>query len=105
MGSELIRNVGIALVAIAIITLLMLGDIRAWLLLIATIVASLVNMVGFLHLWHVNVDIASAVFIIMALGVGVDYASHVALAFVTANGNSFYSLFFEKNPRNFQLFF
>ncbi len=86
IGRELLRNLLLAMTAVMAISLVVLTNVQIWLLLFGTMIVTLVNMIGFAKYWAMDIDVTTCVFFVLAIGVGIDYASHVALAFVTAKG-------------------
>eukprot|EP00088_Acartia_fossae_P046862 TRINITY_DN5073_c0_g1_i2.p1 TRINITY_DN5073_c0_g1~~TRINITY_DN5073_c0_g1_i2.p1 ORF type:complete len:1105 (-),score=246.34 TRINITY_DN5073_c0_g1_i2:820-4134(-) len=87
IGFELMRNVGLALVVISIITLILLTDIKICSMAFACVLFTLTDIVGFLHFWHMTIDIISCVSIVLAIGLCVDYSVHVGHAYLIAPGN------------------
>ena len=87
IGGELWRNLGLALLAVLIVTLLLLGSLRLCLLVLATVLLTLVDLIGFLHFWGITIDILSAVNIVLAIGLCVDYAVHIAHAYLMSEGS------------------
>ena len=81
IGGELWRNLGLALLAVLIVTLLLLGSLRLCLLVLATVLLTLVDLIGFLHFWGITIDIISCINIILAVGFCVDYSCHIAHRF------------------------
>ena len=86
IGYELWRNIGLALAAIFTVVIILLANIRISLMVFLTVVLTLVDIVGFLHFWGITIDILSAVNIVLAIGLCVDYAVHIAHAFLISEG-------------------
>merc|ERR550525_1946760 len=86
IGQELLRNLLLSLLCVAVITLLLLGDLFVCIIVLLMVVLTLVDIVGFLHFWGLTIDILSAVNIVLAIGLCVDYAVHIAHAFLTSEG-------------------
>ncbi len=86
IGFELLRNLLLALGGVFLISFVLLGDLPATVAVSLSVLLSLVDTAGFLHLlWpSTKVNIVSSIDLIMTVGVGVDYAAHVALAHLTA---------------------
>ena len=78
IGGELWRNLGLALLAVLIVTLLLLGSLRLCVLVLATVLLTLVDLIGFLHFWGITIDIISCINVILAVGFCVDYSCHIA---------------------------
>jgi len=86
IGFELMRNLLLSILCVAIITMLLLGNIFVVLLVLGMVIITLVDIVGLLHFWGITIDILSAVNIVLAIGLCVDYAVHIAHAFLTSEG-------------------
>ena len=78
IGGELWRNLGLALLAVLVVTLLLLGSVRLCILVLATVLLTLVDLIGFLHFWGITIDIISCINVILAVGFCVDYSCHIA---------------------------
>ena len=83
---ELWRNLGLALLAVGLVSLVMLGNFYLCLMVMACVMLTLVDVVGTLHFWDVTIDVISCVNIILATGLCVDYSVHLAHAFSIAKG-------------------
>ena len=87
IGHELLRNLLLSLLCVAVITLLLLGDLFVCFLVLLIVIMTLVDIVGFMHFWGLTIDILSAVNIVLAIGLCVDYAVHIAHAFLRSEGS------------------
>merc|ERR1712110_975652 len=76
-----------SILCVAIITTLLLGNIFVVILTLIMVITTLVDIVGFLHFWGITIDILSAVNIVLAIGLCVDYAVHIAHAFLMSQGS------------------
>merc|ERR1711902_438671 len=63
IGFELMRNLLLSILCVAIITTLLLGNIFVVILTLIMVITTLVDIVGFLHFWGITIDILSAVHI------------------------------------------
>ena len=54
---------------------------------IATVLLTLVDLIGFLHIWGITIDIISSISVILAVGFCVDYSCHIAYRFLHRNGS------------------
>jgi len=86
IAGELWRNLGLALGAVGLVALVMLGDLALCLMVMACVMLTLVDVVGTLHFWGVTIDVISCVNIILATGLCVDYSVHLAHSFSVASG-------------------
>jgi len=87
IGTELWRNIGLAMMAVAIVTLILLANIQVCLLVLTCVILTLTNIVGYLHFWGMTIDIISCVSIVLAIGLCVDYSVHVAHAYLIGQGS------------------
>merc|ERR1719150_164751 len=87
IGHELLRNLLLSLLSVVIITLLLLGNVFVCIIVLVMVIVTLVDIVGFLHFWGITIDILSAVNIVLAIGLCVDYAVHIAHAFLMSQGS------------------
>uniref|UniRef100_A0A0B7ARF7 SSD domain-containing protein n=2 Tax=Arion vulgaris TaxID=1028688 RepID=A0A0B7ARF7_9EUPU len=77
-----ILNITYCLAAILIITFLLLGfDIYASIIVVITILMILVNIMGLMYLWDIELNALSLVNLIMAIGISVEFCSHIIRAF------------------------
>ena len=81
---ELWRNVGLAVLCILLTSLLLLANLRVCLAILATVLATLTDIIGFLHFWGVTIDIVSSINLVIAVGLCVDYSVHVAHAYTVS---------------------
>merc|ERR1712066_118231 len=84
---ELWRNLSLCLFAVAGVSLLLLGDFRLTVMVVACILATLVDLIGTLHFWDVTIDVIVCVNIVLACGLCVDYSVHIAHSFSVAEGS------------------
>jgi len=83
---ELFRNLGIAMACVFVTTLLLLADFFGSVIVLFTVAITLVNLCGFMHTWGITIDVVSAVNVIIAIGLCVDYSVHICHAFLTVSG-------------------
>ena len=62
--------------------MLPLSDFVICLMVLACVVLTLVDLVGFLHFWDITIDTLSCVNIVLAVGLCVDYSAHIAHSFM-----------------------
>ena len=85
---ELTRNLGICAAVVLAIIFLMIPHpkIAAWVAL--CVILSVMDLVGFLYWWGVTISGTSTIYILISVGLAVDYSAHIAHAFTTASGNA-----------------
>jgi predicted RND superfamily exporter protein len=87
VGIELWRNLGVAMLCIFVVTLLLLNDFLASLLVNVSVLISVVNVVGFVRFWDITIDNVSLCTIVVVVGICVDYPVHVIHGYLIASGN------------------
>ena len=88
IGSELWRNLIIAMIVIFIIALILIPKISAALLVLVCVVMALTDVLGFMWLWGLNIDAVTVCYTIIAIGLAVDYSAHVGEAFMLSNAGT-----------------
>merc|ERR1712070_61202 len=83
---ETLRNVLIAGVAVAIVTLILLANVVSSFIVVAMLALVDVNVLGFMYYVNVDFNSVSAVNIVIAVGLAIDSSVHIAHAFLTAHG-------------------
>merc|ERR1719351_390608 len=75
------------MICVFVVTMLLLCNIQICLMVIMIVVFTLTDIIGFLHFWHITIDIISCVNIVLAIGLCVDYSVHICHAFLVAKGS------------------
>ncbi len=83
---ELIQNVGLALVAVAVVVTLLLGDVIMSLLVLMSVVLTMIMLLGVQPLLGLSIDTVAVVLFTLAVGISVDYTVHVGYEFLTVSG-------------------
>jgi len=86
--TELWRNVGLALLSVALITLLLLGNIRASALVMLSVALTVLQVIAILPILGEAIDTVTVVFLVLAVGLSADQSAHVTYAFCIAPGKS-----------------
>lgn len=84
---ELFRNLGVATAVVAMTTLVLLASVSASCMVVLCVVFTLVDVAALIHWWGLTVDIVSCIDLVLAVGLCVDYAAHVAHTFLTKTGD------------------
>lgn len=84
---ELFRNLGVATAVVAMTTLVLLASVSASCMVVLCVVFTLVDMAALIHWWGLTIDIVSCIDLVLAVGLCVDYATHVAHTFLTMTGD------------------
>ncbi|KAH0545741.1 patched domain-containing protein 3-like isoform X1 [Cotesia glomerata] len=86
IGDELIRNLCLELLAVSLVTLVLLRDIKVSFWVICCVAFTLIDLLGSLYYLGLTVEISSSIIILMCAGLAVDYAAHVGLEFTRVTG-------------------
>ncbi|XP_031837456.2 patched domain-containing protein 3 [Nomia melanderi] len=84
ISQEVLRNVLLALVCVMGMTGLLIAELQTCFWIFLCVLLTLLNVCGFMHFWGMTIDIASCIGLELGIGLCVDYAAHVAHAFVHA---------------------
>lgn len=87
IGKEALVNIGLALLMVFIITFLLLVNPFGAILTFLSIALVVVELVGYMHWWGFNIDNVVVIFLVISLGLSVDYSAHIAHAFLVATGS------------------
>ena len=52
------------------------------------VLLSVINTLGFLHWWGVTISVVSSVYVLISVGLAVDYSAHIAHVFVISTGTA-----------------
>ena len=66
----------------------MLASFTVSFMVLITVILTLIDIIGFLHFWNITIDIFSASGAVLSIGLCVDYAVHLGLAFIIAKGGN-----------------
>ena len=83
---EMYRNIGLAILCVFAITLVLLTNLFASILVLLCVFLSLVNVGGFMHFWGLTIDTVTCTNLVIAIGLCVDYSSHIAHRFLVEQG-------------------
>ncbi|CAG5118106.1 unnamed protein product, partial [Candidula unifasciata] len=80
-----VLNITYCLAAILFITFLLLGfDLHSAVIVVVTILMILVDIMGLMYLWNIELNALSLVNLIMAIGISVEFCSHTVRAFTVS---------------------
>merc|ERR1712072_103334 len=86
IGEELVKNLLSCAAVIIIMICAMIPHARIAPFVIFGIVYAVVALVGFMHWWDVTISGVSTIYILISVGLAVDYSAHIAHMFVTSTG-------------------
>ncbi|XP_077981544.1 patched domain-containing protein 3-like [Glandiceps talaboti] len=84
---ELYRNLGLAMAAVFLVTLILIANLWTALLVFLCVIVSLVDVVGMMYFWGLTIDTVTTINLILAVGLTVDYSAHIGHTFMTIVGD------------------
>ncbi|CAD5111950.1 DgyrCDS1212 [Dimorphilus gyrociliatus] len=83
---ELLRNIGLAFLAVYLITLFLLANFTTSLFVSCCVIMTLVDLAGMMYFWDLTIDTVTTIQLIISIGLSVDYAVHIAHTFLISKG-------------------
>lgn len=89
VGEELLRNLGLSVLAVAIVTLLLIQELQVTFWVISCVIFTLVDLVGSMYLYGLTIEVSTSIMVLLCTGLTVDYAAHIGYEFsrMTGTGN------------------
>lgn len=84
---ELYHNMGLAMLVVLLVTLILIANVLASIMVLVCVVFTLVDVAALMHWWGLTIDTVSCIDLVLAIGLCVDYAAHVAHTFMTKAGS------------------
>ncbi|XP_011688290.1 PREDICTED: Niemann-Pick C1 protein-like isoform X2 [Wasmannia auropunctata] len=84
ISQELFRNIILALVCVMGTTAFLIAEVQTCFWILLCVLLTLLNVCGFMYFWDLTIDITSCIGLELAVGLSVDYAAHIAHAFLNA---------------------
>ncbi|XP_050509728.1 NPC intracellular cholesterol transporter 1-like isoform X1 [Diabrotica virgifera virgifera] len=82
MWPDTLFSLGVSVAAIMVVTFLLMGlDIFSSIVVIITISMIIVNLGGLMYWWHITLNAVSLVNLVMAVGISVEFCSHLVHSF------------------------
>lgn len=85
-GEELMRNLCLEILAVAIITVTLIRNLRTSFWVICCVIFTLIDLLGSMHFVGLTIEISTGIMILLCAGLAVDYAAHVGLQFIKSKG-------------------
>ncbi|XP_053383047.1 NPC intracellular cholesterol transporter 1-like [Mercenaria mercenaria] len=80
-----LKNIGICMAAIFVATFILLGfDFMTAVVVFVTISMIIIDIMGMMYLWDITLNALSLVNLVMAIGISVEFCSHIARAFAVS---------------------
>jgi Niemann-Pick C1 protein len=76
-----IEHVGAAIVAVSVVTFFVLGSLTTTLCVILTLCMILIDLIGYMSMWGVDINAISVVNLVMSIGISVEFCVHVAMEY------------------------
>lgn len=86
IDTELTRNLIVCAAVILVIVMLLIPNPRVSIWVVLCIMLSLVDVVGYLYWWDVTISSISTIYILICVGLAVDYSAHIAHMFNVSTG-------------------
>ncbi|XP_068234451.1 patched domain-containing protein 3-like [Palaemon carinicauda] len=86
VGTELWRNIFLAGAVVGVVTLVLLASLLASVLVLVCVGFTVIGVSGTMWLWGLTIDTVSCIALVLAIGLSVDYAAHIAHAFLSVRG-------------------
>lgn len=74
-------SLGVSIAAIFVVTFIFMGSFRSSLAVVVTISMIIVDLLGLMFFWEISLNAVSLVNLIMAVGISVEFCSHLVHAF------------------------
>ncbi|XP_025830631.1 protein patched homolog 1 isoform X2 [Agrilus planipennis] len=85
---EVMRNLQLALLSVMVCTVLLIANLQmcCWILLCTLL--TIIDVCGFMQNWDVSIDMVACIGLELAIGLCVDYSTHIGHTFLTTEGSS-----------------
>jgi len=84
MWADTLKSVGISLATIFVVTFLLMGmDLLSATIILFVIILILVNLGALMYWWNITLNAVSLVNLVMAVGISVEFCSHITRYFAT----------------------
>nr|XP_053626204.1 patched domain-containing protein 3-like [Cherax quadricarinatus] len=87
LSGELWRNLGIVVGVVGVVTVVVVGTGVTALMVVGCVMATLVEVAAIMHVLNLAIDTITTIALVLSAGLCVDYAVHVAHAFLEAGGD------------------
>ncbi|KAJ2940417.1 hypothetical protein O0L34_g97 [Tuta absoluta] len=85
---DTLKSMGISVLSIFIVTFLLMGfDLFSALVVVITITMIVVNLGGLMYWWNISLNAVSLVNLVMAVGIAVEFCSHLVHSFSVSAGD------------------
>lgn len=77
------RNLQLALLCVMVSTVLLIANLQICFWVFICVLLTMINVCGFMQRWGLSIDLVSCIGLELAIGLCVDYASHIGHTFLT----------------------
>ena len=89
MWEDTLRSLGISIASIFVVMFIFMGlDLISSLIIIIIIICILVNLGSLMYWWDITLNAVSLVNLVMAVGISVEFCSHITRAFAVEPGDN-----------------
>ncbi|XP_050309697.1 protein patched homolog 1-like [Anthonomus grandis grandis] len=85
---EVMRNLELALLCVMACTILLIADLQTCFWIFICVLVTMINVCGFMQRWGLTIDLVSCIGLELAIGLCVDYATHIGHTFLTIHEGS-----------------
>ncbi|GIY19432.1 NPC intracellular cholesterol transporter 1 [Caerostris extrusa] len=83
MWPDTLRSLGLSTAAVFVATFLLLGlDLHSAVIVTMAVVAIVLNIMGLMYWWNISLNAVSLVNLVVAVGISVEFCSHLTRSFV-----------------------
>jgi Niemann-Pick C1 protein len=87
IGQDTGFTLGVAAAAIFVVTTILLSNVGAAIVVTMTVAMIVVDLMGIMYLWGIQLNAVSLVNLVMCFGIGVEFTAHITRSFVVAEGD------------------
>jgi hypothetical protein len=87
MEGETIRNICVAGLCVFLVSVVMLGDVVAAFLVLSMIGLVDICILGYMSHWNLDFNSVTAINLVLAVGLAVDYSAHITHSFLVSKGS------------------
>ena len=82
------KNLSLSMAAVFMITLLLIPKISAALFVLICVLLTMIDVLGFMHYAGLTIDSVTVTYVVIGIGLSVDYSAHIGEAFMLARHGS-----------------
>ncbi|KAJ4445678.1 hypothetical protein ANN_12362 [Periplaneta americana] len=98
IGEELLRNLGLTISAVAMVTLMLIQNLQTSFLVICCVIFTVVDLVGSMYWLGLTIEISTSIMVLLCAGLAVDYSAHIGNEFTRLQGTRDGNYTHSENP-------